>query len=45
MISNGSKIRLNVAGAKTETVMDITENMVKTFEGGYYHISKIALAK
>ena len=42
--NRGDKIRLNRQLAETETVMCQTENVVETYEGHTYHVTKIVTA-
>jgi hypothetical protein len=39
--NRGDKIRLNRQLAETETVMCQTENVVETYEGHTYHVTKV----
>jgi hypothetical protein len=43
-MENGDMIRLNMMGARRETVWYVTGCMVYTYEGGEYHISKVVAA-
>jgi hypothetical protein len=43
-MTNGTKIRLNRLNAETETVLCAYGNMVETYEGNLYHITKIVKA-
>jgi hypothetical protein len=43
-LKKGDKIKENRQGARTETVLSQTENVVETYEGNRYHITKIVRA-